>query len=275
MPHPSSADSTLRKSFLRQLERLWPAIKGSLSEVRKPCIRPNCAACARGDKHPAFMLSFTDKGRRRCMYVPAELVPQLQQALTTARPWKHCSANWDLSSCANTASSVTPRTRNKPYEIPTDLLPRVSEKAVGHSTGYRRKLFGSKPGGATRSGRPRKAPLAPRLLRPRGRSKPMRHRKIRSAGGDAKPGHSGHGHRGIPDADVTREESVPGLKQCPYCGGPWTPRAATPAPLLKWLRCARRSSVMNWRNGTVAVVTALSPPDRLESLPKGSSATNY
>jgi hypothetical protein len=81
MPHPSSADSTLRKSFLRQLERLWPAIKGSLSEVRKPCIRPNCAACARGDKHPAFMLSFTDQGRRRCMYVPAELVPQLQQAL--------------------------------------------------------------------------------------------------------------------------------------------------------------------------------------------------
>ena len=81
MPHPNSADSTLRQNFLRQLEKLWPAIKGSLSEVRKPCIRPNCAACARGDKHPAFMLSFTDQGRRRCMYVPAELVPQLQQAL--------------------------------------------------------------------------------------------------------------------------------------------------------------------------------------------------
>ena len=32
---------------------------------------------------------------------------------------------------------------------------------------------------------------------------------------------------------------------------------------------------MNWRNVTVAAVTALSPPDRLESLPKGSSATNY
>ena len=81
MPHSKSADSTLRQNFLRQLEKLWPAIKGSLSEVRKPCIRANCAACARGDKHPAFMLSFTNKGRRRCMYVPAELVPQLQQAL--------------------------------------------------------------------------------------------------------------------------------------------------------------------------------------------------
>jgi hypothetical protein len=75
----------LRQNFLRQLERLWPAIKGSLAEVRKPCIRPHCAACARGDKHPAFILSFTDKGRRRCMYVPAGLAPQLQQALRNGK----------------------------------------------------------------------------------------------------------------------------------------------------------------------------------------------
>jgi hypothetical protein len=81
MPHSNPIDSRLRQNFLRQLQKLWPAIKGSLSEVRKPCIRPNCAACARGDKHPSFILSFTDQGRRRCMYVPAELVPQLQQAL--------------------------------------------------------------------------------------------------------------------------------------------------------------------------------------------------
>jgi hypothetical protein len=75
------ADSTLRHNFLHQLAKLWPAIKGSRAEVRKPCIRPNCAACARGDKHPACILSFTDQGRRRCMYVPAEWVPSLQQAL--------------------------------------------------------------------------------------------------------------------------------------------------------------------------------------------------
>ena len=85
MPNPKSSDTALHQNFLRQLEKLWPPIKGSLAEVRKPCIRPNCPACARGDKHPAFILSFTDKGRRRCMYVPAELVPQLQQALRNGR----------------------------------------------------------------------------------------------------------------------------------------------------------------------------------------------
>jgi len=80
-----SLDSALRQHFLRQLQKLWPAIKGSLAQVRKPCIRPNCPACARGDKHPAFILSFTDQGRRRCMYVPAESVPQLRQALSNGK----------------------------------------------------------------------------------------------------------------------------------------------------------------------------------------------
>ena len=85
MKNPTDPDSNLRQRFVHQFEKLWPAIKGSLAEVRKPCIRPNCPACARGDRHPAFILSFTDKGRRRCMYVPAELVPQLRQALRNGK----------------------------------------------------------------------------------------------------------------------------------------------------------------------------------------------
>src|SRR6266571_2735668 len=85
MTHPKSSDSSLRRNFLRQLQQLWPAIKGSLAEVRKPCIRPNCPACARGDKHSVFIPATTEKGRRRCMYVPAELVPQLQQALRNGK----------------------------------------------------------------------------------------------------------------------------------------------------------------------------------------------
>lgn len=85
MSRTESHVSALRQNFLRQLPKLWPAIKGSLAQVRKPCIRPNCPSCARGDKHPAFILSFTDKGRRRCMYVPAELVPQLRQALSNGK----------------------------------------------------------------------------------------------------------------------------------------------------------------------------------------------
>jgi hypothetical protein len=47
MPNGKPADSALRQQFLQDLQRLWPAIKGSLAEVRKPCIRRDCPACAR------------------------------------------------------------------------------------------------------------------------------------------------------------------------------------------------------------------------------------
>lgn len=77
--------SPVQQVFLRQLISLWPALKGSLALVRKPCIRPACRACARGDKHPAYLLSFTKNGRRRCMYVPTPLVSLLQQALKNGR----------------------------------------------------------------------------------------------------------------------------------------------------------------------------------------------
>ena len=85
MPTTDHFDAATRKHFHEQFLALWPALKGCLSEVRKPCIRPNCPACARGDKHPAFIFSFTEKGRRRCMYVPAELAPSLREGLENGR----------------------------------------------------------------------------------------------------------------------------------------------------------------------------------------------
>ncbi len=75
----------LQKEFLAQLPSLWPPLKGSLAFVKKPCIRKNCPACARGDKHPAWIFSFTQDGRRRCIAVPKDLVPLLRQGLQNGR----------------------------------------------------------------------------------------------------------------------------------------------------------------------------------------------
>jgi len=74
-----------QEPFARKVISLWPALKGSLAQVRKPCIRPRCRACARGANHPAYLLSFTQQGRRRCMYVPARLVALIKRALKNGR----------------------------------------------------------------------------------------------------------------------------------------------------------------------------------------------
>ncbi len=73
------------RRFLENLTALWPALKGSLAQVRKPCIRPGCRACARGDKHPNWLLSFSEKGRRRCLYVPKAMVSVVRGALKNGR----------------------------------------------------------------------------------------------------------------------------------------------------------------------------------------------
>jgi hypothetical protein len=74
-----------KQKWENQIAHLWPALKGSLAKVYKPCIRKNCPACARGDKHPAWILSYSDQGRRRTLYVPLALVTQLKQAMRNGR----------------------------------------------------------------------------------------------------------------------------------------------------------------------------------------------
>ena len=77
--------SPVQRRFWKQLQSCWPALKGSLALVYKPCIRPNCPACSRGKKHPNHLLAFTQKGRRRCLYVPTAMVPLLKRALENGR----------------------------------------------------------------------------------------------------------------------------------------------------------------------------------------------
>jgi hypothetical protein len=77
--------SALQQAFLRELAAVWPLAKGSLALVRRPCIRSTCAACARGDKHAAWIFSFRQGGRQRCRYVPKGLAGLLRQAIANGR----------------------------------------------------------------------------------------------------------------------------------------------------------------------------------------------
>ena len=74
-----------QRAFLAEAVGLWPAAKGSLALVRRPCIRAKCAVCERGEKHPAWIFTFRQKGRQRCLYVRPALVEALRQAIRNGR----------------------------------------------------------------------------------------------------------------------------------------------------------------------------------------------
>jgi hypothetical protein len=64
---------------------LWPALLGSLSFRRSPCVRENCQACMSGEQHPSHVLYGRLKGRRVAVYVPEGLVPEVQRSLDNGR----------------------------------------------------------------------------------------------------------------------------------------------------------------------------------------------
>jgi hypothetical protein len=78
-------NNKLKEKWIAQIRNLWPAVKGSLALVNKPCIRKSCPACASGKKHPAWILSVVVDGRRSSRYVPEAYVPQIKQAITNGR----------------------------------------------------------------------------------------------------------------------------------------------------------------------------------------------
>src|SRR3974377_1765668 len=64
---------------------LWPALLGSLSLRRSRCIRKKCPACRSGEQHQSFVLYGRTDGRRVAVYVPEELVPEVQRSLDNGR----------------------------------------------------------------------------------------------------------------------------------------------------------------------------------------------
>src|SRR6266581_1313486 len=89
MSHMKHADSESPSDVARWLQGasadLWPAILGSLSLRRSPCVRENCPACLSGEQHQSYVLYGRRKGRRFGVYVPEELVGELRRCVDNGR----------------------------------------------------------------------------------------------------------------------------------------------------------------------------------------------
>src|ERR1043165_3732977 len=71
--------------FQMAVQKLGPAVAGSLSLRNSPCIRKNCPACARGEGHASYALYGRLKGKRFSIYVPKDLVPRISAAIANGQ----------------------------------------------------------------------------------------------------------------------------------------------------------------------------------------------
>src|SRR5947207_13557171 len=85
MPSKSESPSEVLRWLQSQTADLWPAVLGSLSLRRSPCVRENCRACQSGEQHPSYVLYGRLKGRRFAVYVPEGLVREVRPCLDNGR----------------------------------------------------------------------------------------------------------------------------------------------------------------------------------------------
>ena len=81
----SESPSDVMRWLQSEAAVLWPAFLASLSLRRSRCVRANCAACLSGEQHQSYVLYDRAEGRRIAVYVPEELVPQVQRRLDNGR----------------------------------------------------------------------------------------------------------------------------------------------------------------------------------------------
>ena len=75
--HPTLIHRMLQ-ARLKRLAPTQPILAGSLAIIRRRCGNPGCRCYHDGPKHPAHQLTFKENGRSRSVYVPQDLVPQVQ-----------------------------------------------------------------------------------------------------------------------------------------------------------------------------------------------------
>ncbi len=86
-----SHPTLIRRMLQARLKRLTasqPLLAGSLGSVQRHCGNPGCRCSHGGPKHTAHQLTFKEDGRSRSVYVPHDLVPQVQAWLLEHRRLK-------------------------------------------------------------------------------------------------------------------------------------------------------------------------------------------
>ena len=76
--HPTLVRRMLQRR-LKQLVPTGPLLAASLARVNKRCGQPSCSCHRGGPLHQAHHLTFTEGGKTRTVYVPQDLLAEVQR----------------------------------------------------------------------------------------------------------------------------------------------------------------------------------------------------
>lgn len=94
----------------KALQPRGPVLAASLVLIHKQCGRPGCH-CQKGPGHPGHYLTCKQDGKTRTVYVPQELLPQVQSWIAEHRRLKTLLREISQLALAQVRTHVTARRR--------------------------------------------------------------------------------------------------------------------------------------------------------------------
>jgi hypothetical protein len=64
-----------RKLLLKRTARIEEFVRGSVVLMKRPCADRRCRKCASGERHPTWVLTLSEKGKTRTVYLGAVRAP--------------------------------------------------------------------------------------------------------------------------------------------------------------------------------------------------------
>jgi hypothetical protein len=95
---------------LKEFKPEGPFVAASLVAFRRKCGRPGCH-CQSGEGHLAHHLTYKVKGKTRSVYVPQDLLPEVQQWVREHKRLKPLMRQISQLALARIATHVTDRRR--------------------------------------------------------------------------------------------------------------------------------------------------------------------
>ena len=97
-------------SRVRRLQAHGPVLAASLVTIAKHCGRAGCH-CQSGAKHRGHYLTYKEKGKTRTVYVPVDLIGEVQQWIGEHRRLKHVMQELSQLTLARVRTHVSSRRR--------------------------------------------------------------------------------------------------------------------------------------------------------------------
>lgn len=110
--HPTQIRRML-DSRLKQLKPAGPVLAASLAQVNKRCGQPSCACHHGGPLHQAHHLTVKEGGKTRTVYVPQDLLAEVQAWVSEYQRLKNLTHEISQLTLALVKGHVTQRNRKK------------------------------------------------------------------------------------------------------------------------------------------------------------------